>query len=189
MRRLRFRSMFAAMVMGTVVVPVGLAWACVGIVSVSVANPSVQPGGTVQMTGREFAQGAPVDIHLDAADGPILVSVPPPTGTMTSVWNVDVPIPSKIAYGDHVLIAVQNYHNMNVGSPARASIHVGTLPGATVPPAARPATPLVGSGPSGMSLFLIGLGVAAGLLLIAAVWSAAAGGARNEPEAQTVKTS
>jgi hypothetical protein len=170
-----------------VIVPAGIAWACVAFMSLTTVSNTVQPGGTVTVIGREFAQGAPVEIHMDSPTGPLLTTAPSPTTTMTSKFNWDVPIPANTPYGMHVLFAVQNYHNMNAGVP-RAVIYVGTLPPPASGPAARPATLDVGSGPSTMSLVLLGLGVAFLGLLVAGGWNAMAGSRRSaEPEAQPVK--
>jgi hypothetical protein len=106
---------------------------------------------------------------------------------MTSKFNWDVPIPANTPYGQHVLFAVQNYHNMNASVP-RSTIYVGVVPPAPAAPAPRPATLDVGSGPSGVSLVLLGLGVAAAGLILAGLWNLAAGSRRSE-EPQPVKAS
>jgi hypothetical protein len=51
-----------------VLVPASLAWACVAPQSLTTSSPTVQPGGTVHIIGRESGPGAPIEIHLDAAD-------------------------------------------------------------------------------------------------------------------------
>jgi hypothetical protein len=186
-RRAPWRLAFGMVAAMAVIVPTGLAWACVAPVSMTIANPSVQPGGTVNVSFKEFAQGAPIEVHLDSPTGPLLATQPAPITTMTSSHNLDVTIPPNVSFGTHFLVSVQNYHNMNSGNIARATLYVGSLPPVTAPPAARPATALVGSGPSAGSLFLIGLGVAGALLLVAAAWSLAAGRAPSAPEAQPVK--
>ncbi|HEX3622840.1 MAG TPA: hypothetical protein VHT97_11035 [Acidimicrobiales bacterium] len=180
MIRTRRRFALGVLAAAAIVVPAGLAWACVAPVSLTVNNPTVQPGGTVTVLFREFAQGAPIEVHLDSPTGPLLGTAAAPTTTMTSSSTLDVTIPSNTTFGTHVLVSVQNYHNMNSGNIARATIYVGTLPPPTVAPAARLTHAEVSSGPSGASLALIGLGVGAGLLLLAAVWSLAAGGGRSE---------
>jgi len=184
MNRARWR--WAGMVAAVgVVVPAGLAWACVAVMSLTTVSPTVQPGGTVTVIGREFAQGAPVEIHLDSPTGPLLTTAPPPTTTMTSKFNWDVPIPANTPYGQHVLFAVQNYHNMNASVP-RATIYVGVQPPAGANLAARPASLSVSSGPSGASLMLLGLGVAAAGLIVAGLWNLAVSGRRSD-EPETVK--
>jgi hypothetical protein len=101
---------------------------------------------------------------------------------MTSKFTVDVPIPADVPNGQHVLVATQQYHNMNAGIPARAIVYVGAA--APAPPvqaalAPRPAAVTASSGPSALSLALIGLSVAAAGLLLAGAWSLVA--ARRPP--------
>jgi hypothetical protein len=170
-----------------VLVPAGLAWACVGLMSLTTSASSVPAGGSLTVFGKEFAQGAPIEIHLDSATGPLLTTVPPPTDTMTSQFKVTVTVPASAPTGQHVLVATQAYHYMNAGAPARATIYVGTPAPAPVGPAARPANVIVDSGPSGASLFLIGLAVAAIGLVLAASWNLAA--SRRQSGAGTVRAS
>ena len=181
----RRRLTLAMLATAAVILPAGLAWACVAPVSLTVNNPQVQPGGTVTVSFKEFGQGAPVDLHLDSTTGPILGTLAPPTSTMTGSYTMDVTIPPNTTFGTHFLVSVQNYHNMNSGNIARATIYVGTQPPATVGPEARPAHAEVGSGPSAASLIFIGLGVAAVLLIVAGVYTLAAGSGRSRPAAQT----
>lgn len=185
MTRTRRRLALGMLVAATVVVPAGLAWACVAPVSLTVANPVIQPGGTTTVSFKEFGQGAPVELHLDSPTGPLLGTLPPPTSTMTGSYTLDVTIPANTTFGTHFLVSVQNYHNMNSGNIARATIYVGTQPPVTAPLPARPAHLDVGSGPAAGTLVLIGLGVAGALLLIAAVYTLAAGSGRaaSAPEA------
>ena len=185
MKSTRRRLTLAMLAAAAVVVPAGLAWACVAPVSLTVANASVQPGGTVNVSFKEFAQGAPIEVHLDSPTGPLLATAPAQTTTMTSSSNLDVPIPPNTTFGTHFLVSVQNYHNMNSGNIARATIYVGTQAPPAPGPEARPAHAEVGSGPSAASLILIGLGVAAALLIIAGVYTLAAGSGRSRPGAQT----
>jgi hypothetical protein len=172
-------------------VPASLAWACVAPQSLTTSSPTVQPGGTVHIIGRESGPGAPIEIHLDAADGPLLTTVTGQPGGMTSKWEWDVPIPATTPYGKHVLFAVQNYRNMNATFP-KATIYVGTEPDPAPTPDARPRSLDVGSGRSATTLVLLGLGVAAGGLLLVGGLTALAGSSsssRPEPEAERVKTS
>jgi hypothetical protein len=173
MRRSFWRWFVGFMVSTPIVVTVGLAWACVGLVSLTTSSSTVQPGGSVTVVGREFAQGAPIEIHLDSPTGPVLATVPPPTDTMTSKWTMQVTIPAATPAGDHLLVATQAYHYMNVGAPARAVLHVGTAAPAPAPaaPAPRLAKVPVDSGPSAGGLVLIALAVAAIGLVLAAAWS------------------
>lgn len=189
MKRTRLRATVGAAVFAAVLMPVGLAWACVAPVSMTIrGSNSVQPGGTVTVLLREYAQGAPIDVHLGSPTGRLLASHPPPTTTMTSEHTLEVPIPADLPFGTHLLVSVQNYHHMNSGNIGRATVYVGTLPPPPPGPEPRPAVLEVGSGPSALSLVLIGLGVAAALLVVAGAWSMAASGRDPEPEAQTAKS-
>lgn len=176
------------MAAAAVLVPAGLAWACVAPVSMTIlGNRSVQPGGTVTVLLREYAQGAPIEVRLHSPTGPVLGVQPPPTTTMTSEHRLDVTLPADLPYGTHLLVSTQNYHHMNSGNIGRATVYVGTQPPAPTGPEPRPDLLEVGSGPSAVTLALIALGVAGGLLVLAAVWSLAAGGHRPEPASPAVK--
>lgn len=169
------------------IVPAGLAWGCVGLMSLTTSSSTVQPGGTVTVFGKEFAQGAPIQIRLDSQTGPVLATVPPPTDTMTSQWSVRVSIPPGTAVGAHVLVATQAYHYMNAGVPARAAIHVGPGAPAPAPAVSRPARITARSGPSAPFLILVGLAVTAVGLVLAALWSVSA--ARSDRRAAPVSAS
>jgi hypothetical protein len=158
-------------------------WACVAVFSFTTVSSSVQPGGTVTVVGRGFAEGAPIDIHLDSPTGPILATAPPPNTTMTSQFVLAVTIPEDTPIGSHILVANQKYHDMNAGGPTRAIVHVGTSPPAAPPPEAeRPAAVSFAEGRSIMALVGIGLATAIGSLLLAALVSRAL---RSRPAATT----
>jgi hypothetical protein len=133
----------------------------------------VQAGGTLTVIGKEFAQMAPVLIHLDSITGPVLVTATgtPATsrfGAMTSKFEVAVTMPSSVSAGPHLLIATQDEHDMNGGNPARALIYVGTGAPAPAAPAARPGTLIANKGLGLGILTLIALAVA-GLGLVLAL--------------------
>jgi hypothetical protein len=184
----RWRMAVGAAAVAAVLVPAAMSWACVAPVSMTIeGNASVQPGGKVTVLLREYAQGAPIEVRLHSPTGPVLGVHPPPTTTMTSEHKLEVTIPPDLPYGTHLLVSTQNYHHMNSGNIGRATVYVGTLPPAPAGPEPRPALLEVGSGPSAVTLTLIALGVAGGLLLLAAVWSMVGSGRRTEPEPQPVK--
>lgn len=184
----RRRVAFGAVALLALVVPASLVWACVAPVSLTTVSPTVQPGGTIKVIGREMARGAPIEIRLNSVTGPVLTIVTDQPGGMSAKWEHDVPIPADIPYGKHVLYAVQNYRNMNVTIP-KATIYVGTVPDPSPEPEPRAGALDVGSGPSGLSLALLGLAAAAGGLLLVGGLTALAGsrGSGSEPEAQHVK--
>ena len=160
-------------------VPVSMAWACVAPVSLTTASPTVQPGGTVKVIGRETAPGAPIEIRLNSATGPVLATVTGQPGGMSSKWEWDVTIPANTPYGKHYLYAVQNYRNMNAVIP-KTLIYVGTVPDPAPEAEVRPVSMEVGSGPSATSLVLLGLAAAvAGLLLVGGL-TALAGSKRDD---------
>src|SRR5919199_3206864 len=97
-------------VVAVVVATASAVWACVAVFSLTTLSSSVQPGGTVTVVGRGFAQGSPVDIHLDSPTGPILATAPPPNTTMTSQFVLDVPVPDNTPRGPHALVATEKYH-------------------------------------------------------------------------------
>lgn len=170
-----------------IMVPVATAWACVGLVSLTATPNSVQAGGMVTVAGKEFASKAPVDIHLDTIDGPVLATAPPPTSTMTSQFKIQVTIPADTSTGQHLLIATQTEHNMNGGNPARALIYVGAAApaGSGVQTASRPDNLLVTSGIGFGALVLIALGAAAVcLFLVGIVYMVVS---RRRPSAEAVR--
>lgn len=175
MRKSRWRVSLGVVVAGAVLVPAALAWACVGLMSLTTGSSTVQAGGKVTVIGREFYEGQPVEIHLDSPTGRLLLSVPAPTSTMTSKFSVDVTIPTDVPNGTHVLVATQPGHYMNSGSPARATIYVGTSPPAPAAAQARAADLSRDKAPTGVALALIGLGTALIALLVAGLITVLAG--------------
>jgi len=174
------RRWVLAMVAATaVLVSASMAWACVGVVALTTSSSAVQPGGTVTVFGKEFAGGSPVQIHLDSPTGPVLATADVPAGdTMTSKFSVPVAIPANTPYGQHFLVATQQYHDMNAGAPARAVLNVGTEARAVVPPA-RAVRATVGPGPSAAKLVLIGAATAGVALLLAGLFIVGAGRKRT----------
>ena len=185
----RRRLTFGAVVAFALVVPSSLAWACVAPVSLTTASPTVQPGGTITVIGRETAPGAPIEIRLNSPDGPVLATVTGQPGGMNAKWEHQVTIPPNTPYGKHVLYAIQNYRNMNAVVP-KATIYVGTVPDPAPTPEPRASALDVGSGPSTASLILLGLGAAVGgLLVVGALSALAASRGSTPPQPERVKAS
>lgn len=173
----------------SVLVPASIVWACVAPVSLTTASPTVQPGGTIRVIGRETAPGAPIEIRMNSATGPLLATVTGQPGGMSSKWEHDVTIPATTPYGKYFLYAVQNYRNMNAVIP-KTAIYVGTVPDPAPEAEPRPVSMDVGSGPSAVSLVLLGLAAAAGGLLLVGGLSALASSRRSDrPEPERVKSS
>lgn len=189
MTRSRGRLAFGFVATIAAIVPASMVWACVAPVSLTTVSPTVQPGGTVRVIGREMAPGAPVEIRLNSATGPVLTTVTGQPGGMSSKWEHDVPIPADLPYGKHYLYGVQNYRNMNAVIP-KTAIYVGTVPDPAPEPEVRASSLDIGSGPSGVTLVLLGLAAAAGGLLLVGGLTALAGSRKDEPpQAERVKTS
>ena len=168
-------------------IPVGLAWACVGLVSLTTSSTTVEAGSTLTVVGREFAPGVPVEIHLDSLGGPILATVPPfSTGGMNTQFTATVPIPANVSQGQHILIAYQQEHYMNAGNPARATIFVGTATPAARS-GARPVSVITDPGPSAGSLVVLGVAVAGAGIFLGAIATLVVG-RRRRPEVETVTT-
>ena len=163
--RARALAGFAAAA-AAVTLPAALASSCVAVVSLTNSTRTVQPGGTVSVTGREFAMNVPVTIHLDSPTGPVLATAPPPSSTMNSSFTIDVPIPANIPRGQHFLVAKQDHHDMNSGQPARSVFYVGAAPPTTAAPASRPVAMEASSGPDAGGLILVGLAVMVVALLV-----------------------
>src|SRR3954451_25100745 len=137
MTRLRRRFLFGLVATAAAMVPASMAWACVAPVSLTTASPTVQPGGTVHIIGRETAPGAPIEIRLDSPTGPVLTTVTGQAGGMSAKWEWDVTIPANTPYGKHYLYGVQNYRNMNAVIP-KTVVYVGTVPEPEPTPEVRP---------------------------------------------------
>lgn len=151
-------------------VPAVVVYACVGLVALSASPSSVQPGGTFTLKGMDFVPSAPLQIHLDSIDGPVIATVTQMTGSvMTSRFSQTVTLPSNVSTGQHVLIGTQNQHNMNGGNPARAALYVGVPAGGPATPASRPASISIDTGPGWVVLAIIALAAAvAGLIVFGA---------------------
>ena len=186
MSSLRRRVVGGAFAATAIILSAGVAWACVAPMSLTTSSPTVQPGGTVHIIGRETAPGAPIEIHMDSPTGLLLTTVTGQVGGMTAKWEWDVPIPANTQYGTHVLYAVQKYRNMNSTIP-RATIYVGVPAPSPFQTEARSATFDKSTGPSIGNLVFIGLGVAAAGLLIAGGLSVLASGKRNPADPAPVK--
>ena len=165
--RSRLVAGIGAAVAAAVIVPAAVVYACVGVVGLTATPTSVQPGGTIRLDGKDFVTTAPVAIHLDTIDGPVIATVTQQVGTgvMSSQFHQDVVIPSSVSTGQHILIATQDAHNMNGGNPARAVIYVGTSAPGPTGPESRAAAATIDNGPS------LGIlaGIAAGALVVGLV--------------------
>lgn len=180
----RSAALAAVVAVVAAIVPAVVVYACIGVVSLEATPTTAQPGGSVTLSGKDFAPGSPILVHLDSADGPVIFTVPSFQGdSMTSHFSVTMPIPSNVAVGAHVLVATQAEHDMNGGTPARAVLYVGTAAGPQPAPPARPATAAVDDGPGIGGLALIALAAAAFTGLVFALAAVMAGRRSGPTEA------
>jgi hypothetical protein len=177
--------------MALALVPAAAAWACLGLAGLTTnATGATQPGSTIQVKGVEFGSN-PVQLHLDAIDGPVLATINPVSGNFTQ----SLTLPADLSTGPHVLVATEAAATTNGlnngaanGTPARALIQVGSPAAAPASSTARVAT-LAQSSNSGSvgTLILIALAVAgAGLFLAGGAIFVASSQRRRSLERQTV---
>ncbi len=195
MNRLRlrgsgFRVAAVAVLAGLgVVVPATAAWAP-HVPQLLIAPGQARPGDQVAVSGtRGYGYTNPVEIHLDAVDGPLLGSFRPDTQVYAAWGPGTITIPADTKPGTYTLFATQKLTEVEQhirGVPARATIEVI---GAGGPPVAgRPlVTPgdtgtntlVKRHGPSGAAYVLVGLGVAGLAMFVAGVGSVVAGRRRT----------
>ena len=178
-------------VMAVALVPAAAAWACLGLAGLTTsATGATQPGSTIQVKGVEFGSN-PVQLHLDAIDGPVLATITPVSGNFTQA----ITLPSDLSTGPHVLVATESAATPNGvnngaanGTPARALIQIGSPAAAPSSSQARVASLAQSSNSSSVgSLILIALAVAgAGLFLAGGAIFVASSQRRRSPERQTV---
>lgn len=184
MHRPSARWTASVVVVAAVLIPAAIASACVAVMAFRADTSSAEPGDTVVVSGGGFAQDEPVQIRFGSPDGEVLATVPPPESTMTGTFEIEVVIPDDAAAGETLLVATQNAHHMNAGSPARATVFVGTAAPAPPEPPARPLGVEIGSDSNLAGLVLIGVAVAAVAVLAGGLYSRrAAGGGQPPPDA------
>jgi hypothetical protein len=174
--RRRLRSGVALVAMGVAfLVPGALAWACIPLATLHVSPTHVRPGQEVTISGvtaSERTSPAPVDVHLDAVDGPVLATLTPDAGGQV---RGTLTLPARLGGGPHQLVATQAGSPVN--TPA-AVLQVVPADGPARPwgaTAARgPASP-VHAGPTGAGLAVLATLAAAGLGLLGAGVALAAG--------------
>ncbi len=149
-------------------VPASAAWACLGIAGFTTSSPTVQAGGTINVTLTEFGS-TPAQIHLDSVTGPVLATVDHPGKGMMGLTTAPLTIPAGTANGQHVLIATEPGNGMLAGIPARALIYVG-VPAASLATTGLPTAVTTSGGASTGTLVLVALAVAAvGIFLAGSV--------------------
>ncbi len=171
-------------------VPAAPAWAP-HVPQLLVSPAQARAGEEVTITGtRGYGFTNPVEIHLDAPDGPLLGTFQPKGGGYAPFGPGTVVIPAGTAPGSHTIFATQEleaFEDHIRGIPARALIEVVGASSPIVPaasPTSEGASELVREGDVGaLPLVLTGLGVAGSALLVGAAM-AIANARRRAPEAE-----
>jgi hypothetical protein len=180
---------------GAVLLATATAWACVSGPAVNLSTVNAKPGQEVQMTGTNFTKPDPVTVRWNALDGPVLATLPAPnSGTIAGAFTV----PADAKPGNYVLIITQSSADGKLTQmPVRALLTVtpdnGANPILGAPVAATPDNRPVGlvtsdDSISGLSLLLIGLGVAGVGMFVAGMAALFAGRRAQTPEAARARS-
>jgi hypothetical protein len=176
---------------GGVLVAAATAWACVSGPAVNLSTVNAKPGQEVQLTGSNFTKSDPVTVRWNALDGPVLATLDAPNSERTIAGAFTVPADAKP--GNYILIVTQSDAQGKITQmPVRALLTVvpenganPVLGGAVSPTDQGRPVGLVTSDDSisGVSLLLIGLGVAGVGMFVAGMAALFAGRRGQAPEA------
>lgn len=167
------------------------AWACVAGPSAFTSTVNVKAGETLQMTGVDFSDKAPVLVRFDALDGPVVADLGLPSEDRGLVSG-DVTIPAGTAPGDYVLIMTQaEAGGESIQIPVRSLVSVvGDTGAAPILGAelgandqARVAELAVDDNEIGVGVLVLLAGGVAGVGLLLAGGAAMAAGRRNSAAA------
>lgn len=196
-RRWLAAALGAAAAAAGALLPVSGAWAP-HVAQLQVTPTTFKAGDTVTVFGPSgYGATNPVEIRLDASDGPVLGSFET-TGSGFAQWGPGtITIPPDVKPGVHTLWATQKLEESEKlirGMPTKTLVQVlnadGSAPvvGLDLTPQVEPRpTDLVEDEPVGMgALILTGLGVA-GVAMFAAGAAALTSSRRRGAEAQTVR--
>jgi hypothetical protein len=167
------------------------------VAQLKVTPTTFKAGDTVTVFGPSgYGATNPVEIRLDAADGPVLGSFDT-TGSGFAQWGPGtITIPADVSPGVHTLWATQKLEESEKlirGMPTKTLVQVLNPDGSApvvgldlTPQVEQRPTELVEDDPVGMgALVLVGLGVA-GVAMFAAGAAALTSSRRRAPEAQKV---
>ena len=167
------------------------------VAQLKVTPTTFKAGDTVTVFGPSgYGATNPVEIRLDAADGPVLGSFDT-TGSGFAQWGPGtITIPADVSPGVHTLWATQQLEESEKlirGMPTKTLVQVLNPDGSApvvgldlTPQVEQRPTELVEDDPVGMgALVLVGLGVA-GVAMFAAGAAALTSSRRRAPEAQKV---
>jgi hypothetical protein len=179
-----------------VLLPTTAAWAP-HVAQLQVTPTKFKAGDTVTVFGPSgYGSTNPVEIRMDAADGPVLGSFKT-SGSGFAMWGPGtITIPADVKPGIHTLWATQKLEESEKlirGMPTKTLVEVLNADG-TSPVLGQDLSPQIEPRPTGLvedkavgtgALILVGLGVA-GLAMFAAGAAALMSSRRRAPEAQKV---
>lgn len=167
------------------------AWACIPMASLNASPTQVEPGQSVEVTGRGYNEN-PVTLRFNSLDGPVLATITPAKGNISA----PVTIPEGTEPGNYVLLATQEAQagQTTWGIPSRALVTVGgpaTTPVVGAPVSSVEERPLAEferrDSVSAATLLFVGLGVAGGALFLAGLTTFAVSRQSRLPDAARAK--
>ncbi len=166
MRRLKVATVFAAAAVA--MAGASTAWACVpGTGSekrLEVSPAQVRPGESVTVRAPSSGTGAPVELRLDAVDGPLLGTLgPAAAGADGRGASTTFVVPLATPPGQHAVIAVGPGAHWE---PAALAV---AMPDGSVPATSYSQAPGGGGGAGPVAVVVmlaVALGVASGVLLL-----------------------
>ena len=182
--------------MALLVVSASTVWACVSGPTTFVTPTTAAPGGEVQISGVYFTKEQPVEVRLNALDGPVLGSFTPAEGARSFGLEMQgtIVVPPGTKPGSYVLLFTQrDAAGKLVQTPSRVMFTVSG-PGGSTPALGAPG----GLGDTGRepglvrtdddaigasAMLLIGLGAAGIGMFLTGMAALAAGQRRRAPEA------
>jgi hypothetical protein len=190
-------GLVVALGFGALLIPAAVAWACLPVASLRTNLATIQAGQPLTVTGLEFYGSNPVQIHLNALNGPVLATFTPDGN---GGFSGAVTIPADTPTGPAVLVATEaaatpsGNGGSSAGVPTRTVIQVvgpgGSAPLAVTPSGqGRPAGVVTTSSSVGTgALLLVALGVFGGALFLAGGVALVTSGRRRQTSAERVSS-
>jgi hypothetical protein len=169
----RITLLAGAAVAAAVVLGGAAAFACTNLATITTSAPNAKAGGAITITGSSFAapsEGqppAPVAVHWNKIDGPVLTTLTPDaTGAVSGSFTLPEASP-----GHYVVIATQvdEEGEAQFGTPARVALEILGPSGASSAPAPAAATATSSSSSGSDSSVPMALLVILGVVAVGAV--------------------
>ena len=165
-----------------------VAYACTNLATLDLSQGAGAPGTSFTATGSSFSPSAPVSLHWNSLNGPVLAkTMASPTGSIAATGT----IPSSATPGDYTIVATQIVKGSPAfGTPARSSFQVVGPGGAvasqaqTGAPTANPLATVATSSSSGVSGGLLAVTIILAILGVSLFGFGAAGYIRQRRRAE-----